>query len=125
MKKKKVAVVILIVVIIGLLCWLIWQGMLQVSPNAARLWALLATVALPGVAWAGWWFGHTEARGRLAGIDQGVDKLMGALSQAAGLRVGTARAMRRPAMYTQPPMVVLPEVEMLPAQVQIPEIVEL
>ena len=39
--------------------------------------------ALPISAVASWWFGSTEARGRLAGIDQAVDKVMSAATRTA------------------------------------------
>ncbi len=94
--------------------WLIWHAMQEVPPNWARGWALASTALLPFVGWLGWYFGHTEERGRLAGIDQAVDKVMGAATRAAGLRVGTAQAMRR---VEPPPVVVLPElpqVEIVP-----------
>jgi hypothetical protein len=89
--------------------WLVWRGMLQVSPNAARVWALAATALLPLAAWSGWWFGHTEARGRLAGIDQAVDKVIGAAT-----RVAAPKTKQRAA--TEPPTVVLPDVEIFPRQ---------
>ena len=105
-------------VILGIAVWLAWLGMLAVSPNAARAWALIATALLPFVAWASWYFGRTEARGRLAGIDQAVDKVMGAATRAASLRVGTSRAMRHAqgAERADPPIVVLPDVEIIPRQ---------
>ncbi len=97
---------------------LAWWCMLQVPSNTARAWALITTALLPFVAWASWYFGRTEARGRLAGIDQAVDKVMGAATRAASLRVGTSRAMRH-AQGTEradPPIVVLPDVEIIPRQ---------
>ena len=95
--------------------WLVWQMMLEVSPTWARGWALATTALLPIVAWTGWYFGHTEARGRLAGIDQAVDKVMGAATKAAGLRVGTVRAMRQTTRPDSPvTTVVLPDVEIIP-----------
>ena len=103
---------IIIVTIAAGVCYLIWQAMLQVPANAARAWALLATVALPVATWAGWFFGHVEARGRLAGIDQAVDKVMGAATRAAGLRVETLRVARGTALR-EPPVVVLPDVEIV------------
>ena len=110
---------LLVVGVVGLamlagVIWLVWRGMLLVPANTARLWALLATALLPAATWAGWYFGHTEARGRLAGIDAGIDRVMGAATKAAGLQVSAARAMRRP--VPDPPVVVLPDVEIVPRQ---------
>jgi len=100
---------------LALLIGLVWWTMQKVPANWARAWALLATMLLPVAIWAGWWFGHTEARGRLAGIDQAVDKVMGAASRTAGLRVDTSRAMRRTVVQEPPPAVVmLPDVEIVP-----------
>jgi len=90
---------------------LAWWGMSYVSGDVARMWALLATVALPLVAWAGWYFGHTEARGVLHGLDKGVDKMFGGLSKAAGLGVTTSRQM--PQVTQAPPVAVLPDVEIV------------
>ena len=111
--KAKLGMAILSIIVIAILCYLIWQGMLLVPADTARLWALLATASLPIVAWAGWYFGHTEARGRLRGIDQAVDKVMGAMTRMAGLQTSAARAMQP---VPEPPMIVLPEVEIVPRQ---------
>jgi hypothetical protein len=100
-------------VILAGIVWLLWRAMLEVPPNMARAWALIVTALLPLVAWGGWCSGRVEARGRLAGIDQAVDKVMGAATKAAGLRVGTTRAMHR-TEAKEPPIVVLPDVEIIP-----------
>jgi len=96
-------------------CWLVWQAALKVSPDIARAAMLLELVALPLAAWAGWYFGRTEARGRLAGIDQAVDKVMGAATRTAGLSVTTTRAMRDSGT-------VLPTPALPPARVHIREL---
>lgn len=87
-----------------------------IPPHAARAWALLATLLLPVAAWGGWWFGHTEQRGRLAGIDQAIDKVMGAASRTADLRVTGARAARQSPAAS----VVLPALEIFPRQLAPP-----
>lgn len=106
--------VVLLAMVAGAIA-LIWQGMLLVSPNAARLWALLATGALPLVAWGAWWFGHTEERGRLAGFDKAIDRMFGGLSKASGLNVSHTRTMRA---AQAPPVqqVILPDVEIVQRQ---------
>jgi hypothetical protein len=93
--------------------WLLWHMMLEVSPNAARAWALAATALLPITAYVSWRLGHTEARGRLDGIEQGVASVMGAANKAVDLRAGAARTMRQ-AAKPDPPTVVLPTVEIVP-----------
>ena len=106
-----VGAVVLALVAIVLVVWLIWQGMALVDADVARAWALLATAGLPVALWAGWYFGRIELRGRLAGIDQAVGKVMGAATAAAGLGVRTSRAMRQPAEL--PLMIQLPEPEIV------------
>ena len=104
-------------VVLASIVWLVWRLALGVPPNAARAWALAATALLPLTAWVSWYFGHTEARGRLAGIDQAVDKVMGAATKTAGLRVGATRALRqaaKPEPSPTLPTVILPDVEIIP-----------
>lgn len=105
------AVAVVIVALLTALVWAIWQGILMIPINVVRLWALLITAAVPFVTWAAWWFGHTEARGRLTGLDQAIDKMFGGLSKAAGLNVSSVRAMRQ--VTHQEPPVVLPDVEIV------------
>jgi len=116
--KAKLFGLIGVLVVLAVVGAVAWWGMSFVSPNWARLWALLATVALPGVACGAWWFGHIEAKGRLAGIDQAVDKVMRAATGAAGLTVQGARAMRPPStvIRAQAPQVILPDLEIIPRQ---------
>jgi len=102
-------------VILAGVSWLLWHMMLEVPPNAARVWALAVTALLPIVAYVSWRLGHTEARGRLDGINQGVASVMGAASKAVDLRAGAAQTMRR-AVKPEPPTVVLPGVEIVPRQ---------
>ncbi|MDW8069085.1 MAG: hypothetical protein RML46_09245 [Anaerolineae bacterium] len=80
-------------------------ALLKASVVTLRWWAGLATLAaiiLPALAW---YLGTREARARLAGIDQGIDRVAKAAAQTvnvaqqtAAVRVGVAQAMRRPAI---------------------------
>jgi hypothetical protein len=96
-------------------CYALWIAMQTVAPNTARAWALLATGLLPIAAWAGWWFGHTEARGRLRGMDDAVDKVMGGATKIAGLGLRTQQASKAPARRPEPETwrVALPDVEIV------------
>ena len=91
-----------------------WWGMSFVQATWARAWALLATLAIPVTgflaAWAGWWFGNTEARGKLAGFDKAIDKTFAGLSQASGLQTRHAQGVRQ---SRKPYAVVLPDVEIV------------
>ena len=92
--------------------WGIWYGVGLLPVVWVRLWAILATLALPVTAWAAWWSGRTEARGRLAGFDRAIDKTFAGLSRASGLSQRHTRATRQAAQ--SPPVVVLPDVEIIP-----------
>jgi len=100
------AFIILIVgamIVLAVLGLLAWKLMENVEPDTARAWALVATVLLPAAAWLGYRLGHTEARGRLKGIDDGLDKVVSAAYKAIDLRVQnitrTKEATREPAPY--------------------------
>ena len=60
--------------------FLAWRAMAHVSPDGARAWALGATILLligvPAAARAGYRLGRIEARGKLDGIDAGVERVM-------------------------------------------------
>jgi len=73
--------------------WLVQE---HVGADAARLWALLATVGLPVVLAVGYWLGRVESRGLVAGLDTGIGKAMDAASKTANLRVNVLRATQRP-----------------------------
>jgi hypothetical protein len=76
-------ILLTLLVIVGVI-YSIWHfGMKRVPPDVARLWAMLATAMLPVTAVLFWWFGNTEARGRMKGIDDAVDKMMGTAIKAA------------------------------------------
>ncbi len=100
--------------ILALAVWLCWLAMLQVPANVARVWALAATLLIPAAGFGAWKLGRIEARSRLAGIDQGVDKVMRAAHQAADVRVGTVRSMREATSKPQQPVPPAPELPALP-----------
>jgi len=97
--------------IVALVGWAVWAVMLTVEPNAARLWALIATIALPAVGAGCYWLGSTEARGTLKGFDLGVSKIFGTTVRAAKRRsyMGMASQYVNPQLQGAP--LVLPQVE--------------
>jgi len=110
---------------LGTLCW----ALARASPQDLRLWALLATVALPLVALGGWWLGRRDARERLAGIADGVGQVMQAADQTANLRVNILRTTQPVREPTPPTIITLPHAERPvfqdPPRLQAGEIVEL
>lgn len=100
---------------------LVWWAASQVPPDAARMWAMLATALLPLTAWAGWYFGHTESRGVLSGIDKAADKMFGLMTQTLSARVGTAKALQQAAPQANAVME-MPRAELPP--VHFPELVD-
>lgn len=110
MKKNRGWAFTLIGVTFAVLCgsYAIWWIVCELPAVVVRAWMIVSTLLLPVVAWAGWWFGNTEARGRLAGIDQAVDKVMLAATRTIGTRTRVRQSM--------PPAVTLPNVEIRPRQ---------
>ena len=115
--KSAIERIVTIVVLVGLalgVLWgavtLAWRGALKVPPDAARVWALLATAALPLSVWATWGLALRYAKGIVTGIDWGIGKVAQAGSEAANLRVHIHREMKRPPNQ----YAVLPEVEIIP-----------
>ena len=108
-------IIVLVIMAIVTTGWLLWRGMSKVPPDTARLWALVATVLIPISAWLAWYFGHIEVKGRLAGIDQAVDKVMLAAARTAGIPI-----YRRPYTSRNPyivmPNVALPNTEIVQRQ---------
>lgn len=62
-------------VIVGFVLWWLWLFIEGLGVGALRAWAILATLALPVVGFAGWTLGRYEATALLKGVDKGVDKV--------------------------------------------------
>jgi hypothetical protein len=99
---------------LALIIWLCWRAMLQVPADTARVWAIVATLLIPIVAYTAWRLGLIEARSRLAGIDQAVNKVMDVARRTADVRVGTVRSMREATSKPQQPVPPTPELPALP-----------
>ena len=56
----------------------LWWLTAIVSPGWLRTWAMLATLALPIIAWASWRIGHVRSAALIKGIDTGIDKVSSA-----------------------------------------------
>ena len=87
--------------------WGVWELMLMVPGNTARLWALLATAGMPLSAWAFWYLGHTEVRGLLSGFDKAVDKMGMAITKSAGL-ANTKQTVVMPQVMERPTIQIIP-----------------
>jgi hypothetical protein len=102
------------VAVLVLIGWLCWLAMRQVPADTARAWALVTTLLIPIVAYAAWRLGMVEARSRLAGIDQAVNKVMDVARRTADVRVGTVGRMRQAVAKPQQPAPPAPELPALP-----------
>lgn len=101
------ALLLLFLLAVGLAVWGAWELVsTYVSAPAARAWALIATVLLVPAFILGKNWGQTEARARLKGIDQGVERVAQAGDTMLGMRERAARIVRR--RYVQPAPVMLP-----------------
>jgi hypothetical protein len=108
----KIVVVFLVasVIILSAMGFLAWSLMLRVEPNVARAWALITTVLLPIVGFAGYRLGKTEERGTLKGLEVGVSRVIDAANRTADVKATATRRMRQ-AQAEPPSVVVLPPPE--------------
>lgn len=105
-----VGLVIILAVIGGVV-----YALLKASVVTLRWWAGLATLAVPVIGFLAWWLGTREAESRLAGIDQGIERVTRAAAETvtvaqrtAEVRIGVAQQMRRPAVQPAVQQVFLP-----------------
>jgi len=112
----------LVALLIGTgLCYGLWRLVASLPAGVLAVWALLATALIPLASWAAWYFGHTEVRGWLSGVDKAIDKMMGTATEVATLR-GQVRQQEPP----QLPEVRLPEIiEIRPRLAQGREVIDL
>lgn len=87
-----------------------WYGMSHVPLTAARIWAALATVALPLTAWSFYRLGHSNSEAELSGIDKGIEKV--AKAQALVTDAATRSIDLRGQAARQQPMAVEPAIEL-------------
>jgi len=108
--------------LVGLaICYGLWHVVASLPIGILAAWALIATALIPLASWAAWYFGHTEVRGWLSGVDKAIDEVMGAATEVATLR-GQVRQSEPPQM----PAVQLPKViEIRPRLAQGREIIDL
>lgn len=88
----------------------LWLLAASMSPEAVAGWAVAATLLLPLVGFGCFKWGHTEARGRLKGMDDGVGKVVQAASAAIDLRAKHAVTIKQ-VLNDPAPYVVLPAPE--------------
>jgi len=90
-------------VVMGLVSWVF------ATEAWVRVLAFVALVSLPIIGFCCYQLGLTEAKGRLRGIDQGVDRVTSAAAKAIDLRASSATLMRQ-AARPDPLAVDLPQV---------------
>lgn len=106
-------VLLLTFAICFLLGWGLWTLAEKfVSPGLTRFWALLATVLIPLVAGSFYWLGQIEARGKVAGLDLGIEKVTRAASSTVDLRATATSRMREAVRSEPPPPIMLPDFNM-------------
>jgi len=89
--------------------WGIWELMCLVPPTWARLWAIVATILIPVVGVTCWRAGNIENKGRLAGIDDGLDRVTRAATMAVDMRQAQVRVTRQVRQQQPESSVILPQ----------------
>lgn len=99
----------LLIILAGAVAGL-WLLTARMEPEAVRAWAVAATLLLPLIGLGCFKWGHTEARGRLRGMDDGLGKVVQAANAAIDLRAKHAVTIKQ-SMSEPSPYVVLPAPE--------------
>lgn len=111
MKKYfKLGCLVVVLGVAGFALWLLrelWLWLTDVDPDVLATWALLVTLALPVVAFAGWVLGRREASVKVDGLDFGVEKVMGMAERVADIRDRSAAKIRQPPVQ----IAVLPQLQ--------------
>lgn len=101
-----IAMALVGLVLVGWAVWVFFRAC--ISPDWTRLIAICGLVSLPVVGWACYNLGLTESRGKLKGIDAGIERVTKAATAAIDLRATSARVMkeasRPPGVTLQPPV---------------------
>ncbi len=92
--------VLIVLGILGLVIYGLWIFANGMEHGKLAVWAIVATFIVPLVFLAGFWFGKTEVRGFLAGVDAGLDRLAQAVNMRDSSRITVHTATRTP---RQPP----------------------
>jgi hypothetical protein len=111
---KKVGVVVagslVALIIVYLILAAIWRWTNSLSVSALAAWALVSSALIAPAFALGWASGHIEARGRLAGIDLAIDRVMGAILRTNKISTSAIRAPPARLTVVQPQ---LPSVELI------------
>jgi hypothetical protein len=94
-------------VLFGLAARWTWLQLLLVPADWLALWGVVATFALPCAFYVGFFFGKTEVRGFLGGMDKGLDRVGRLVDMRDNSRVAVHNKLQQPAAQ-QPNAVVLP-----------------
>lgn len=85
----------------GVVSYGLWYLMKPLSLNAVRAWAILATLALPVAAIAGFLFGRREARVLTDGLAMGVNEVTRVADEVTTLKGKLADRIRQPPVTVQ------------------------
>jgi len=99
MKKYfKLGCLVVVLGVAGFALWLLrelWLWLTGVDADVLATWALLTTLALPGVAFGSWLFGRREASVKVDGLDMGVEKVVGMAERVADIRDRSAAKIKQ------------------------------
>ena len=79
----------------GLSAFGLWYLIRPLPLGAVRVWAILATLALPVVAFGSWVFGRREANVKMDGLTTGVNEVMAAAERTASIKDRSAKKARQ------------------------------
>jgi len=86
MEKGLIVVGLILLMIVLLLLGPMIYGIFNLEPDALRVWAVVATLALPGAFGLGLFAGATRAKTTIEGLDRGIEAVIAAASEVADIK---------------------------------------
>jgi H+/Cl- antiporter ClcA len=99
MEKGLIVVGLILLVIVLLLLGPTIYGIVNLEPDALRVWAIVATLALPGAFILGLVAGATRAKTTIEGLDRGIEAVIAAASEVADIK---DRSFRKTVQHAKP-----------------------
>ena len=95
-----------LVLLAGLSSYVLWVVAMSITHKQVSVVAIIEAFLLPVAFFAGHWFGRTEVRGFLSGVDTAVDRIAQAVDLRDGAKVTLHQKLQTPP--APPPMPIYP-----------------
>jgi hypothetical protein len=100
--------------VFGLVAYGLWRLAEMLDKGQVATLLVLAVLSMPVNFFLGYWFGRTEVRGFLSGVDTAVDKIARAVDLRDGAKVSVHQKIQPPPQQAEQPLVYPPDRSSLP-----------